>query len=174
MSASDISNLGFEPVTSVRDLAQTPRAGTATFRGVPYDFRPSTFVPTWVPRGLLCDLNAIDPKKGLPMLAEGEFRRASDERFEVRWTSLGSPGLPRAPDIRTMFAGFLQQLANGTATGALWDAFVVEHYPDELLEDTRRACVRMLGGRGALSPLRPAEQAQLLSWAEALRRPSAD
>jgi hypothetical protein len=170
MSAIDISNLGFEPVTFIRDLAETPRAGTAMFCGVPYDFRPSTFVPTWPPRGLLCDLKAIDPDEGLPMLAEGEFRKlaASNAGFEVRWTSLGSPGLPRAPGIRAMFASFLERLANGAATGAHWDAFLVEHYLDDLLEETRRACVGMLGGRDALSPLQSGEQAQLHSWAQAL------
>jgi hypothetical protein len=112
-----------------------------------------------------------DAFQGLPMLALAEFRSDPDRGLIVRWTSLGSPGLAGDVRSRTLFAEFLVRLAEGSATLAHWDAFIVEHYPDILVEDIRRACVRMFLHRTALGPLGEAERVQLHAWATALGRP---
>ena len=171
----EFANLGFEPVLAVEDMAHGPRSGVAHFCGVPYAFEPSTSPSEgWTPWGLLCDLRPNDPATGLPMLADGVFRsRRSDQRLEVRWTSLGSPGLASAPNLRARFADFLERLAAGTATLAHWNAFEVEHYQDALVEQIRVDVVRLFEVWTEEFSLQrgtePYHRSRLLAWAQSLR-----
>ena len=169
----DLANVGFEPVVDIRDGGDVPREGQAFFRGVLYEFRPSAVRVTWPPSGLPCNLLPVDSRQGLPMLAVGEFRASPSSGapvFEVRWTSLGSPDLVGHPEIGRLFAGFIEQLAAGAATGAHWDAFAIHHFADAAVEEVRRQTVRMFVGRASLAALSPTERDRLLSWADALRR----
>jgi len=170
----DLAAVGFEPVTLIEDLDEVPRVGVALFRGVSFKFRPSSSPPTSAPRGLWCDLVPENPADGLCVLADGEIRprkgSTTAREFEVRWTSLGSPGLASHPRIRHLLADFLDRLAAGTSTDAHWDVFIVEHYPDRVAEEVRTRCAGMLGGERAASPIEPAQRGQLLDWAQTLRR----
>jgi hypothetical protein len=168
----DVADVGFEPVVYIRDGGDVPREGRAFFRGVLYEFNPSTVRLTWPPPGLLCDLLPVDSRQGLPMLAAGEFRRSASSGvpvFEVHWTSLGSRELVGHPEIGRLFADFLERLAAGEATGAHWDAFAVNHYADAAVEDVRRKTVQMFVAHASLAAA-PEERDRLLSWASALRR----
>ena len=164
---------GFEPVYRVDECADAPRVGVAAFRGVPYSFRPATNRPEgWAPRGLLCDLTPIDATRGLPMLADGTFRRAtapqSVDDWIVRWTSFGSPGLAAAPNLRERFAEFLEAFADGRVTLAHRDAFLVEHYADIAVEETRRECVRLVYNNAPNQPLAAHQRVKLRALAKCL------
>jgi hypothetical protein len=170
----ELADLGFEPVTLIEEMGDSPRAGIALFCGVSYRFRPA-MVPASVPlRGVWCDLLPVDSAQGLPVVADGEFRPrrsedANGREFEVRWTSIGSPGLSTHPKIRELLADFFRRLVAGTATGAHWDVFIVEHYLDPVAEEGRSACAAMLGGRGVDGILEEVERDRLLGWARRLQ-----
>lgn len=151
-----------------------PRGGVADFRGVRYRFSPNeTSVFLQHARGRLCDLTPVDPSQGLPMLADATFRPAPGREggWEVAWNSFGSPGLVRDPNLREHFAAFLERLAAGTATSAHTNAFLVEHYLDALVEETRRACAGLLyhAGDALVFARESPQREQLLAWAAALR-----
>src|SRR5688572_23331230 len=102
---SDLPEPGFESVTLVEefdDRERFPRTGVAPFRGVAYGFRMRQ--PKSERSRPMYDLAPMDPEQGLPVLAEAEFRRVHvgperSDQLEVRWTSLGSPGLATDPRI---------------------------------------------------------------------------
>ena len=169
----EFRDLGFESVLSIDAADPYPRAGLATFRGVQYRFRSATVAPRAPARGRWYELAPVDSSQGLPIVADGEFRRrpAVDEgqHLEVRWTSVGSPGLSTNPRIRGLLATFLEGLAAETATDAHWDAFIIEHYEDPLVEQIRGDCAAMLGGDNHDTDLDSAKRAQLFEWASQLR-----
>lgn len=149
--------------------------GVADFRGERYAFRQNTTSRLrHFAKGVLCDLDPLDSTRGLQMIADGTFRQKGSAvgGVEVFWNSFGSPGLSSDRAIRTRFAEFLEGLATGAATRAHWDAFVVEHYRDDTVEEIRRDCVRLFRAEDEhwLKRIRTnAEAAQLLNWAASLR-----
>lgn len=177
-----VDNLGFEAVSRVDEADEMPIAGLATFRGVPYTFcriSDSAMFQFWDPPDFGFVLRPVDPRTGLTMHATGKFRPCADAdpvaspnaivRLEVRWTSYGAVGLNQWPDLRQRFADFLDGLAHGTSTAAHWDAFIINHYfHDELVETTRRECVRLLL-ETAKDPRSESEIQQLKHWACELR-----
>ncbi|MEZ6056234.1 MAG: hypothetical protein R3C01_05975 [Planctomycetaceae bacterium] len=165
-SDSEIDDLAYGPASNVITDDDGPLRGDTVFCGVPYTFErepdEDADANTW---GVWFVLTPVDANLGLPIRAMGRFRGATS----VRWTSFGSPTLINGPNIREQYAGFLERLANETATYALWDAFNVAHYSDDCLEQVRIECVRLLYDRDSLSPLTNDERATLLSLIARLR-----
>ena len=166
LSDSEIDDLAYEPASNVVTDDDGPLRGDTVFCDVPYTFERKPHeddnANTW---GVWFDLTPVDVNLGLPMRAMGRFRGTNS----VRWTSFGSPTLINGPNIREQYAGFLERLANETATYALWNAFNVAHYSDDCLEQVRVECVRLLYDRDSLSPLSIGERATLRSLIDRLR-----
>ena len=74
-------------------------------------------------------------------------------------------------DRRRAFADFLDDLALGNFDTGQWQTYAVAHYFDELLEETRRQCVRLSIQVQNRSSWSEAEKAQLSAWARELRSP---
>lgn len=166
LNNSEIDDLAYRPASNVVVDSDGPLCGDTIFNDVPYTFqRKSDENPNANLWGTWFDLIPTDPHFGLPMRAIGHFRETSS----VRWTSFGSPSLIGASDIRERYAGFLERLANGTATYALWDAFNVAHYSDVQLEQVRIECVHLLSGRESLSRITADEHAKVESLIARLR-----
>ena len=72
------------------------------------------------------------------------------------------------PAARLHFAAFLERLADNAATDVEWQEAIVQHYADQLLENVRRECVRLL--YETPDRVRPSLEAQiqLRAWAAAL------
>lgn len=155
---TDLDELAFTTAT-IRDTDSVgPLDGDTVFRGVDYRFtRRAAEDPTRNDWGLWYDLDPIVPSTGFPMRAIGLFR-ADDS---VRWTSFGCRAFTADADHRTMFKDFLRRLRNETATSAHWDALCLAHYPDDVLEEVRRDCVRLFLTRDSLLSLTAAERAKL-------------
>jgi hypothetical protein len=49
------------------------------------------------------------------------------------------------PITRSLLATFIEYAARGCVTPSEWQRFVVQHYPDERIEQARRECARVLG-----------------------------
>lgn len=175
---NDFDDLGFEPVHSFDETDTDPKAGVAEFRGVPYSFqRLPDEEQTGYPGDIRFELQALDSSMGLKMLAIGEFqevgfsesttRSGTGVKYLVRWTSLGSPELIGETDpvfnLRYRFCDFLRLLIDGTATRALWDAYMYTQYPDDLIEEVRISCLQLLGNNGANEKLTTPERRYLLT-----------
>lgn len=168
LSNSEIDDLAYRPASNVVVDSDGPLRGNTIFCDVPYTFQrkphEDPIANLW---GMWFDLIPVDGHLGLPMRAIGRFRETSS----VRWTSFGSPILIHGPDIRERYAGFLERLANGTATYALWEAFNVAHYySDDRLEQVRIECVRLFLARGGIRDLTIAERVKLASMIERLHQ----
>lgn len=178
-----IDDLSFQRVTRIDEADDAPISGEATFCGVSYKFRrisPASIWQNWCPPDTCFELHPIDTGSGLVMRALGRFRKLTalqsnaspmngTEPLEVRWTSLGAVGLNESRELRHRFAEFLDRLASGTATAAHWDAFVVNHYTDELVENARRECAKLLLDRGANQSCSDSERQELLQWVRRLQ-----
>ena len=70
---------------------------------------------------------------------------------------------------RHAFAAFLDRLAAGTLADDDWAAYLVNHYPDETLEEYRRNCVRLAIEAGEPFPRTDTDRARLHAWANELR-----
>jgi len=137
--------LPYHAVHEVEMGPHGPVGGVADFHDVRCRFRANES-SRWRKhaRGILCDLIPIDEAHGLPLIVDASFRQR-DGALEVHWNPFDCPGLdPRDPAMPLRFAEFLERLAAGTATAVHWFPFIIEHYPDEHLEETRRKCVRIL------------------------------
>ena len=162
---TDIEELSFRPASNVITDDEGPLRGETLFCDVPYLFerRPhdDANANEW---GTWFDLTPIDLDAGLPIRAIGYFRRPDS----VRWTSFGSPAVKNGPELRDQFCGFLRRLLNETATFAHWNAFVVAHYSDDVLEQVRIECVRLFLERDGIRDLSNSERGKLDSMIERL------
>jgi len=167
LSDSEIDDLTYGPASNVVTDDDGPLSGDTVFCDVPYTFRrkpdEDPNANTW---GVWFDLTPVDANSGLPMRAMGHFRGTTS----VRWTSFGSPTLMNGPNVREQYTGFLERLANETATYALWNAFNVAHYSDDCLERVRVECVRLFYARDSLSPLTSDERDTLRGLIARLRK----
>ena len=83
---------------------------------------------------------------------------------------------PRELDAaaRLRFAAFLERLADHVASDVEWQDAIVQHYADQLLENVRRECVRLLYNARDRARPGPEEPTQLRAWAAALRSSSSN
>jgi hypothetical protein len=72
-------------------------------------------------------------------------------------------------DYRQQFAAFLERLANAAVGEDEWSSFVVTHYPHQLVEETRRQCVRLAAGYLEQELDTPEGKRLLLAWAAELQ-----
>ncbi|HEU4560639.1 MAG TPA: hypothetical protein VFS20_22495 [Longimicrobium sp.] len=166
--------LPYEPIHHAEMGEDGPLGGVTEFGSVSYRFSRNHTSPLLQHlRGKLFDLVPEDESQGLPVLAEGKFREASDSEsgLVVFWNYMGCPLLDADPAIHVQFADFLERLAAGTATRAHLPSFFIQHYADQVVEETRRAFAGLLyefddtPKAAQESPRRE----QILAWAASLR-----
>lgn len=69
---------------------------------------------------------------------------------------------------RELMVAFLERFVNGEVDLARWDALVVNHYVDEVLERVRRECVRLRMGNESMQ-WSAEERARILACIRELR-----
>lgn len=52
----------------------------------------------------------------------------------------------RRPIDRKLLASFIEYAIEAKVTKLEWERFMVNHYPDSLMESARRECAKRLGG----------------------------
>lgn len=70
---------------------------------------------------------------------------------------------------RESFAKFLSRVAAGKVGAIEWNRFAVMHYPDELIEDTRRSLVKLSLGREGGVQWSDSEIAAIQHWSRLLK-----
>lgn len=56
-------------------------------------------------------------------------------------------GMNQRPIDRKLLASFIEYAANGVVSTNEWHRFIVNHYSDQLMENARSECARILRGR---------------------------
>lgn len=72
---------------------------------------------------------------------------------------------------RKVFVDYLHKLVEGDGSSEDWFNFIVEHYPDEQLEEVRRNIVRLRikAGEPEIFPATEEHREQLRKWAKKLQ-----
>ncbi|HET7230330.1 MAG TPA: GMC family oxidoreductase [Longimicrobium sp.] len=132
----------YMPVHEMETGPDGPLRGITEYHGVRCRFSVNDTSPfrAYV-REPLYDLVPLDEADGLPIIATGKFRPAGaeDGALEAFWFFHDCPAIePGDPAMPLRFADFVERLASGTATPVQWVSFIIQHYPDQQLEEVRR------------------------------------